>query len=118
MRIALVSDIHGNLAALEAVAADIRRRGADLVANLGDNLSGPLLPRETAQWLMSSGWLSLAGNHERQLLNLQPGRAGASDQYAHSQLTDAEFAWMRALTPAMPLADGVFACHGSPRSDH
>lgn len=41
MRIAFVSDIHGNLAALEAVAADIARRGADRVANLGDNLSAP-----------------------------------------------------------------------------
>ena len=45
MRIAFVSDIHGNLAALEAVAADIARHGADRVVNLGDNLSGPLLPR-------------------------------------------------------------------------
>lgn len=49
MRIAFVSDTHGNLTALEAVAADITRRGADRVVNLGDNLSGPLLPRETAQ---------------------------------------------------------------------
>ena len=42
MRIALVSDIHGNLAALEAVAADILRRGADQVVNLGDNLQEPV----------------------------------------------------------------------------
>lgn len=41
MRIAFVSDIHGNPAALEAVAADFRRRGADQMVNLGDNLSGP-----------------------------------------------------------------------------
>ena len=54
MRIALVSDIHGNLAALEAVAADIRRRGVDRVANLGDNVSDPLWPQETAQYLMAS----------------------------------------------------------------
>ena len=118
MRIALVSDIHGNLAALEAVAADIRRRGADQVVNLGDNLSGPLLPRETAQWLMASGWLSLAGNHERQVLALQPGRGGPSDQYAHAQLTEVEFAWLRTLKPWHRLSDEVFLCHGSPRSDH
>lgn len=118
MRIALVSDIHGNLAALEAVAADIRRRGADQVVNLGDNLSGPLLPRETAQWLMASGWVSLAGNHERQVLNLQPGRGSPSDQYARAQLTEAELAWMRTLVPAVALTDELFACHGSPRSDH
>ena len=118
MRIALVSDIHGNLPALEAVAADIRRRGADRVVNLGDNLSGPLLPRETAQWLMASGWLSLAGNHERQVLNLQPGRGGASDQYAHAQLTEPEFAWMRSLSHCVRLNEQVLLCHGSPRSDH
>ena len=68
MRIAIVTDIHGNLPALEAVAADIKRQGADLIVNLGDSLSGPLLPLETAQYLMSAGWLSLAGNHERQVL--------------------------------------------------
>lgn len=118
MRIALVSDIHGNLAALEAVAADIRRRGADQVVNLGDNLSGPLLPRETAQWLMASGWLSLAGNHERQVLQLRPGHGGPSDAYAHSQLGEAEFAWMRMLKPCVRLDDEVLLCHGSPRSDH
>jgi predicted phosphodiesterase len=48
MRLALVSDIHGNLAALEAVIADLERRHIDRVVNLGDTLSGPLLPAETA----------------------------------------------------------------------
>lgn len=118
MRIAFVSDIHGNLAALEAVAADIARRGADRVVNLGDNLSGPLLPRETAQWLMASDWLSLAGNHERQVLQLRPGHGGPSDQFAHSQLTEAEFAWMCSLTHTLRLGEDVLLCHGSPRSDH
>lgn len=118
MRIALVSDIHGNLAALEAVAADIRRRGADKVVNLGDNLSGPLLPRETAQWLMASDWLSLAGNHERQVLQLRPSQGGPSDEYAHSQLGEAEFAWMRTLVHSARISDDVLLCHGSPRSDH
>ena len=67
MRIALVSDVHGNLLALEAVAADIKRRGADLVVNIGDSLSGPLRPLETAQFLMAQDWINLAGNHERQI---------------------------------------------------
>jgi len=42
MRIAVIADIHGNLPALEAVLADIRRRKADRVINLGDCVSGPL----------------------------------------------------------------------------
>jgi predicted phosphodiesterase len=118
MRIALVSDIHGNLAALEAVAADIRRRGADAVVNLGDNLSGPLLPLETAHFLMSSGWLSLAGNHERQLLSMADGeRPGASDEYAYSQLGERELQWLRTLKPFAQFSDEVFLCHATPRSD-
>ena len=68
MKIAFISDIHGNLPALEAVKKDILQRGVDQIVNLGDSLSGPLLPRETAQFIMAEGWYSLAGNHERQIL--------------------------------------------------
>jgi predicted phosphodiesterase len=118
MRIALVSDIHGNLAALEAVAADIRRRGADTVVNLGDNLSGPLLPLETADFLMSCGWLSLAGNHERQLLSVADGEhPGASDEFAYAQLGERELQWLRTLKPHSQFDDDVFLCHATPRSD-
>jgi len=117
MRVALVSDIHGNLPALEAVVADIRRRGADQIACLGDNISGPLLPRETAQYLMNSGWPILAGNHERQVLAYEPGKGGLSDGYAHSQLTNSEIAWLRSLPAQLSLGDEMFLCHCTPRSD-
>ena len=117
MRIALVSDIHGNLPALEAVVADIQRRGADEIVCLGDNISGPLLPRETAQYLMASGWTILAGNHERQVLAYESGKGGQSDGYAYSQLTSVEFAWLRSLQPQLMLNAEVILCHGTPRSD-
>ncbi|HEX2009811.1 MAG TPA: metallophosphoesterase family protein [Roseateles sp.] len=118
MRIALVSDIHGNLAALEAVVADIARRSVDRIVNLGDSLSGPLLPRETAQYLMAAGWPTLAGNHERQILEIGPDRPGAaSDAYARAQLGAAELDWLRGLPPTLRLTDEVFLCHGTPRSD-
>jgi len=117
MRIALVSDIHGNLPALEAVAFDIRKRGADAIACLGDNVSGPLLPRETAQYLMNSDWTILAGNHERQVLSFGSNGGGASDAYAHSQLSEAELDWMRSLEPTSCMFNDVFLCHGTPRSD-
>lgn len=86
MRIALVSDIHGNLAALQAVVDDFGRRGVDAVINLGDSLSGPLLPLETARFLMAQDWLHLAGNHERQILNLRADACDPSDAYARQQL--------------------------------
>ena len=81
MRIAVLSDIHGNLPALQAVQADMARRGVDQVINCGDILSGPLWPRETGDELMALGWPTIAGNHERQLLACARRPGGASDQY-------------------------------------
>jgi predicted phosphodiesterase len=117
MRVALIADVHGNLPALEAVVADIRRRGADRIVCLGDNVSGPLLPKETAEYLMASGWLVLAGNHERQALAYADMGGGPSDAYAVSQLSRREMDWLRSLQPAASLPQGVFLCHGTPRSD-
>lgn len=117
MRIAALSDIHGNLAALDAVLADAEGRGADLTVNLGDILSGPLQPAETADRLMPLRLPTIRGNHERQLLTLPPERMGQSDAYAHPRLFDRHRAWLAGLPETMWLADDVFACHGTPDSD-
>jgi predicted phosphodiesterase len=117
MRLALVSDIHGNLPALEAVAADIERRGVDAVVNLGDNLSGPLLPRQTAQFLMARGWPTLAGNHDRALLADNPALRSPADDHALAELTAAELSWLATLPPTLRWSPEVFLCHGTPKSD-
>jgi diadenosine tetraphosphatase ApaH/serine/threonine PP2A family protein phosphatase len=65
---------------------------------------------------MAQDWVQLAGNHERQVLNLH-ANSGPSDQYAHSQLSAAEFAWMASLPCVRPLNDDVLLCHGTPTSD-
>lgn len=116
VRIALVSDIHGNLPALKAVTEDIARRGVDRIANLGDSLSGPLLPAETAQFLMQQDWLQLAGNHERQILEFQPG-GSESDRYARSKMTPEMLAWIKGLPPNLRIDGCVLLCHGTPSSD-
>lgn len=117
MRIAVISDIHGNLLALKAVLRDLAHRQVDMIVNLGDSLSGPLQPSETAVFLMGQPWVQLAGNHERQLLDFSPARLGPSDQYAHSQLNSKVFEWMANLRPAHAFNEEVFLCHGTPRSD-
>ncbi|MGD0491135.1 MAG: metallophosphoesterase family protein [Steroidobacteraceae bacterium] len=117
MRIAAVSDIHGNLSALDAVLADIERRGVDLIVNLGDIVSGPLLPRETAARLMALGLPTIRGNHERQVLTLDPARMGPSDRYAFDTLGEAERRWMSELPPVLSLEGDVFLCHATPRND-
>jgi putative phosphoesterase len=117
VKIAALSDIHGNLLALEAVLADLDRRGADLIVNLGDILSGPLLPRETADRLMALGFPTISGNHERQVLCMAPEDMGASDRYASGTITQAQRDWMSALPPVLRPASDVFMCHATPQND-
>ncbi|GGY53749.1 metallophosphoesterase family protein [Pseudoduganella albidiflava] len=117
MKIAAISDIHGNLGALEAVLADIERRGATVTVNLGDILSGPLQPRETAERLMALDMPTIAGNHERQVLMHVPEKMGASDRYAHEQITEVQRAWIHSLPATLRLTDDVLLVHGTPSSD-
>ena len=117
MKIAVVSDIHGNLPALQSVLADIKRRGVDQIVNLGDHLSGPLLPREAADFLMAQSWVQIAGNHERQLLTFQAATGGASDRYAFEQLSTKHFDWLRSLPITAQLDGGILLCHGTPECD-
>ncbi len=117
MKIAAISDIHGNLGALEAVLADIERRGATVTVNLGDILSGPLQPRETAERLMALDIPTIAGNHERQVLMHVPEKMGASDRYAHEQITEVQRAWLHSLPATLRLTEDVLLVHGTPSSD-
>lgn len=117
MRIAILSDIHGNIVALDAVLADVARQGADMMVNLGDILSGPLFPCETADRLMALNLPTIRGNHERQLLTHDLARMGASDLYTHRQLQPHHRAWIAALPDQFRPADDVLMVHGAPGDD-
>jgi predicted phosphodiesterase len=117
MRIAAVSDIHGNLLALDAVLEDIRIQGADVIVNLGDLVSGPLQPRETAARLIALHAPTIRGNHERYVLRADPARMGPSDRYAFETLLDEQRDWIASLPATAWLQDSVLLVHGTPRSD-
>lgn len=117
VRIAVIADVHGNLPALDAVLADVARRGVPHVVDLGDCVSGPLFPRETADRLLSLRLPTVRGNHERQLLTLDPGRMGAADAHAASTLRPEHRAWMAALPATRRVFGDVLLVHGTPGSD-
>jgi predicted phosphodiesterase len=117
MRLAALSDIHGNLFALDAALSDIRRRGVDVIVNLGDILSGPLLPSETADRLMALGLPTIRGNHERQVLSMPPERMGPSDRHAADSISAHQREWISALPPVLRLSQDVFMCHATPHND-
>jgi predicted phosphodiesterase len=116
-RFAAISDVHGNLAALDAVLADVATRDVRLTVNLGDLLSGPLQPAETADRLMSLDLPTIQGNHERQILETPREKLGASDSYAISKLSGQHFDWLRSLPTTLTLDSEVLLCHGTPSSD-
>ncbi len=117
MKIATISDIHGNLNALQAVLAEIDREGVDHIINCGDTLGGPLESAKTADLLIARGIPMIAGNHERQLLTLPPDKLNRSDACTASEINASHRAWLASAPPTLWLADDVFTCHGTPFSD-
>ena len=67
MRIAVVSDIHGNLTAFEAVLADLRRVSPDLVLHGGDLAHGGASPAEIVDRVRDLGWQGVIGNTDEML---------------------------------------------------
>jgi predicted phosphodiesterase len=117
MRIALVSDIHGNRWALGAVLDHIAGQNVDAIWNLGDILSGPLEPAATADMLMPLGLATIRGNHERQLLACEARPGNASDQFAFEHTEPRHRAWVEGLPTALAPRADIRMCHGSPRLD-
>jgi predicted phosphodiesterase len=117
MKIAVISDIHGNIDALQEVLADADRAGVDQIFNLGDTLGGPLASARTANLLMQRKIPMIAGNHERQVLTLPLDKLNPSDACTASEINVAHRAWLASAPPTQWLSDAVFACHGTPSSD-
>jgi predicted phosphodiesterase len=114
-RIAVLSDIHGNLRALERVLHDIEHRGLRDIVNLGDSLYGPLDPAGTADVLMRLDIPTVLGNEDRVLL--VPGEDSSGVRWAREALRQEHLRWLEGLEPAVIVQEHFFLCHGSPDSD-
>jgi putative phosphoesterase len=122
VRVAVLSDIHGNLPALEAVLAEVEREGADRVVLNGDIAAGPL-PTETLDLLAALGeravWVH--GNAERGMLDPDSGAVPEEDVALGRLLVERHRALIADLPRTVTLpVDGlgtVLFCHASPRRD-
>jgi putative phosphoesterase len=117
MRIAVISDIHGNVKALEAVLDDLAHHAPDAIVNLGDCVSGPLWPEETAVLLRSLGWLTVRGNHDRVVAAGNVPPENRTDSFTEAALSAESLDWLRSLKPAIRFSDDILLCHGTPRND-
>lgn len=116
MKLAAITDIHGNIAALDAVLADIKTRGADAIVQLGDSVSGPLWPYETAKRIQEIGCTNIRGNHDRQVLG-DLATMRASDRHARESLTPADLIWLAQWPAIFQWSPSVLLFHGRPHDD-
>src|SRR5271154_6678801 len=86
MRIAIVSDIHGNLTAFEAVLADLRQTSPDLILHGGDLPHGGSSPAEIVDRIRDLGWPGVLGNTDEMLFNPQSLKDFASQSPNLQQL--------------------------------
>lgn len=112
---AVISDVHSNAFALEAVLQDIDSRGINSIVNLGDTLFGPVDPIRTAELLMNrSNIMNIMGNCDRYLL--QEHMDSATFQYVKPLLTNEILNWIYSFKQSIVFEDLLF-CHGTPFSD-
>jgi predicted phosphodiesterase len=119
MRIAVLSDVHSNLHALEAVLADVDAGGFDALWFLGDLVGYGPRPNECAALLQERAAICLAGNHDLVVLGRIPidsfvGEAAAAARWTQEVLDDTARSFLEALEPRAVGPDAELF-HGSPR---
>ncbi|MDR9391093.1 MAG: metallophosphoesterase family protein [Trueperaceae bacterium] len=123
MRYLVIGDVHGNLAALDAVLKDAHGRGFDAVAFLGDAVGyAPDADAVIERVAELAPSVAVAGNHDVDLLTFRDGGTPAAPLDADvadvlrrqaDALSDASVAWLRAL-PRHWIGDAFEAHHGAP----
>jgi predicted phosphodiesterase len=130
MRIAILSDIHGNRTAFEAVLADLRQTSPDLILHGGDLSDGGSSPVEIVDRIRDLGWPGVLGNTDEMLArpeslkefakqspNLQPLWAAIEEMAAATReaLGVERLAWLRGL-PLSQVRGPMALVHASPES--
>ena len=119
MRVAVISDIHGNLHALEAVLAELEREQPDEIWCLGDLVGYGPQPNRCCEAVAARAEICLAGNHDLGVLgsiDLEDFShdAARSARWTREQLDDEVRTWLEGLSPEAE-RDGAQLFHASAR---
>ena len=120
-RVAVLSDVHGNAVALQAVLEELAGDNVDLIVFGGDLTWGPL-PAETLALVagISTPALFVRGNADRALLAASD-RPTERERWLHERHSTADLALVAEFVPTVSVEieglGSVLFCHGSPRSD-
>ncbi|MGD1213633.1 MAG: metallophosphoesterase family protein [Terriglobales bacterium] len=130
MRIAIISDIHGNRTAFEAVLADLRQTSPDLILHGGDLVASGASPAEIVDRIRDLGWQGVVGNTDEMLFRpesltefaqqapkLQPLVAAFQEMAVATReaLGEERLGWLRGL-PRIQIHDPMVLVHASPES--
>ncbi|VAW42907.1 hypothetical protein MNBD_CHLOROFLEXI01-2207 [hydrothermal vent metagenome] len=116
MKIAVISDIHGNLPALETVTADIEQWRPDCVVVNGDIVNRGPLSRDCLQWVLNKqatdGWELVRGNHEDYILECaEPNSPTSGSAYQVRQFAHWAYQQVKEYVPILAgLPDSYAAC--------
>ncbi|MCW4000626.1 MAG: YfcE family phosphodiesterase [Candidatus Bathyarchaeota archaeon] len=122
VRIAVLSDIHANLHALESVLEDAHKRGVTVFVNVGDSIGYGACPNEVVELLCRKGVLSILGNYDLEVLEDRSDAKGEKRlafKYAQKALSGGARSYLEMLPHELRLqaADKkLLVTHGSPRS--
>jgi putative phosphoesterase len=128
MRLAIISDIHGECFALDQVLHDIEQQGIEQIVCLGDAIQGGSQPAQTVARLRELNCPVVMGNADAWLLTRQETSAGeeTSEQqravraWSLARLSESDLAYIQQFRPTIeiPLEAGkkLLCFHGSPRS--
>ena len=111
---AVISDIHCNSTALQAVLQDIKTRNIDTIINLGDYFFGALEPAETAEILKEIPMVCISGNTDREIVE---NKDKEGMQRVRAELSAETINWLKDLPKTTTVDDLIFICHGTPESD-
>ncbi len=119
MQVAIVSDIHGNRHALEAVLGDVARTDARELWSMGDVVGYGADPNRCCELVREHAAVTLAGNHDMAVsgeLALDEFSHGAAlaARWTQDVLADEHADWLRSLSPR-GAEDGIGLYHASPR---